>query len=68
MTVPTDSEMLDAVKTAIYQLTLGGVQSYTINGRTVTRMNLTELRTLRQDLELRVAQAAGGHDTGVVQL
>lgn len=52
MSVPTTQEMLDNVNTAINAiLTGGGVQSYSINGRSLTRYSLSELQKLKIDLQ-----------------
>ncbi len=60
MTVPTNQEMLDAVKTAIYAILTGGaVQSYNINGRNLQKYSLTELQKMRRDLEKAIAAATG---------
>jgi len=45
----TSSDLAD-VETAIKAITLGA-QSYSINGRTVSKANLAELRSLRREMQ-----------------
>lgn len=44
MATYTNTQILEATREAIYNLTVGGVQSYTILNRTVTKLDLKELR------------------------
>lgn len=60
MPAPTNQELLDAAKTALESLLEGGAQSYAINGRTYTALNIGELSNLISDLELKVARSDGG--------
>ncbi len=61
MSVPTNQEMLDAVKTAIYnRLNGGAIQSYSINGRNIQYATLDELQKMRRDLEAAIAGESGG--------
>ncbi len=58
----TKSELeteLAAVKTAISAV-LTGSQSYTINGRSMTRANLKELTALKKELEWKIADFDDG--------
>lgn len=64
MSVPTDSELLDSYKTAL--LTVAGGQSYTINGRTLTRQNLKEIRETIDWLEERIGSGPGDTSGGFV--
>ena len=51
MSAPTKQEMLDNLENAINARMIGGaVQSYSINGRNIQYMPLTELRQMRADL------------------
>jgi hypothetical protein len=60
MSAPTTQEMLDNVNTAINGiLTGGGVQSYSINGRSLTKYSLGELQTLKKDLQAQLAAESG---------
>ena len=56
---PTKQEMLDNVETAINAL-VGGAQSYSIGGRTVTHRQIKELREWRDQLKREIA---GSKDT-----
>lgn len=59
--VPTTQEMLDNVRRAINdKLTGGGVQSYSISGRSVQNYSLKELRDLEESLMYRLATECGG--------
>lgn len=49
MPTPTIQELYDATLTAIYEVTLNG-QHIGSEGRTWTRANLDELRTLKKEL------------------
>ena len=48
-------ELLAMVNDAIRNLILGGVQSYTIGKRSLTRINLADLRALKSQLEVEIA-------------
>lgn len=48
-------ELLALVNEAIRKLVLGGVQSYTIGKRSLTRLNLNDLRALKRQLEDEIA-------------
>lgn len=53
----TAKQMLDAVETAIKTILEGGaVQSYSIKGRNLAKMPMTELVTLRSQLKAEVAR------------
>lgn len=54
MPVPTDQQILDALRTAFHEIAVGGAASYTVNGRTWTGQNLTELQKLITVYEARV--------------
>ena len=61
MAEPTVDEMLANVRTAINNLLTGGaVQSYSINGRSLQRYSLKELRDLEQQLQARKAAESNG--------
>jgi hypothetical protein len=55
----TASELLDACNDAILAL-IGGAQSYSIAGRSVTKANLAELREMRTELQKEVQDASNG--------
>ena len=60
MSAPTKQEMLDNLETAINARMLGGaVQSYSINGRNIQYMTLTELRQMRADLMKEISARSG---------
>lgn len=54
----TDAELLEFARAAIAQITLTG-QAYGTNGRTLTRVDLAELRETVTWLEGRIDAAAG---------
>lgn len=58
----TPANLLKTVEYAIAHIAVGG-QSYTINGRQFTRANLSELKTMREDLKAEVAEAASATGT-----
>ncbi|PKM72839.1 MAG: peptidylprolyl isomerase [Firmicutes bacterium HGW-Firmicutes-16] len=58
----TPAEMLAEVKKAIYTVLVGG-QSYSIGSRSMTRADLSLLKSMRDDLE---AQVATGANTGLM--
>ncbi len=58
----TPEEMLAEVKKAIYTVLVGG-QSYSIGSRSLTRADLSLLKTMRDDLE---AQIAAGDNVGLM--
>lgn len=63
MSVPTKQEMLDAVNTAIQAIMTGGaVQSYTISGRNMQRMSLSELTKWREQLQNEISISQGPAD------
>jgi len=60
-TVPTTSEMINLIDKAIATRLRGGaVQSYSIGGRNLQYMTLSELRNLRADLNKQIAAQNGG--------
>ena len=60
--------MLDNVETAINNILTGGaVHSYTIDGRSLQRMSLKELRDMRDQLKLEVARAETGGTTSLAE-
>jgi hypothetical protein len=63
MTVPTRQEMLDAVNTAIQAKMVGGaVQSYSVNGRNLQSMPLSELMKWRDQLQKEISVSFGPAD------
>ena len=58
--VPTDAELLDAVKRAIGGTLDRNAAAYLVNGKRLESLALTELLAVRADLETRVARAATG--------
>lgn len=61
--VPTTTQgMLEAVNSAIYAITVGG-QSYKIGSRSLTRADLKQLYSMRNDL---MAQVAAENATGLL--
>lgn len=62
----TTQEMLDAVNAAINaRLTGGAAASYSINGRNIQYIPLSELRDLRKELQAQLANEKGNARTFV---
>lgn len=60
MSAPTKQEMLDNVEAAINaRMTGGAVQSYSIGGRNLQYITLTELIKLRDSLRQEIASNGG---------
>lgn len=60
--------MLDNVETAINNILTGGaVASYSVNGRSLQRMTLKELRDLRDQLKTEVARGETGGTTHLAE-
>jgi hypothetical protein len=55
MAAPTDQQILDAFKSALIAVASG--QSYTINGRSMTRANLPEIRAVIAEYSTKLALA-----------
>jgi hypothetical protein len=61
----TDSQLLDLYRNAMGAIANG--QSYSINGRSLTRANLKDVWAMIQQLERRIAMAANdATGTGIV--
>lgn len=58
----TAQDMLDSVNAAIIAITVGG-QSYKIGSRSLTRADLKQLYTMKNDL---MAQVASQNNTGLL--
>lgn len=56
----TASEELEKVNTAITAILTGGVSSYTINGRGVTKLSYDSLVKRKKELEAAVARETSG--------
>lgn len=56
----SNAALLEETKKAIDALTTGQVSSYSLNGRSVTRLNLAELWNQRTRLEAIIARASRG--------
>lgn len=54
MPVPTDQEILDALRTAFFEIASGSASSYTVNGKTWTALNLKDLEAAIDAYETRV--------------
>ena len=62
--MPTTQEMLDAVNAAIYaRLTGGAVASYTISGRNIQYIPLSELKEMKKELQAQLASEKGSART-----
>jgi hypothetical protein len=53
----TDQQILDALRTAMFNLATSGAQSYTVLGRTFTRVDINDLQNAIDIYERRVAVA-----------
>lgn len=60
MASKTDAELLESTREAIDALTTGGVESYSLNGRSVTKLNLKELWDQVTTLEKRISRTSNG--------
>jgi len=61
----TDAELLTAVTAAIEaRLNNGAVQSYSIGGRNLQYMNITELYNLKANLEKRISAGTSTRNYG----
>lgn len=58
----TTKDMLDSINAAIMAITVGG-QSYKIGSRALTRADLKQLYSMRNDL---AAELAAGNSTGLL--
>lgn len=58
MALKTTSEQLESIQNAI-EAVLSGAQSYTLDGRTVTRANLSSLEAREERLERKLAKENG---------
>lgn len=56
----TNQALLDLVETALTNLLTGGAQSYAINGRQFTRLDLAELNSMRKELQQSVSRESTG--------
>lgn len=60
MSVPTDQQILNELKTALYKVAVKGLASYTTSlGQTFTSLDLDKLQNAIDVYETRVARAAG---------
>jgi hypothetical protein len=57
MSSPTDQQILDALRTAYFNLAVSGAKSYTILGRTYTRFDIDQIQKGIAWLEARVDAA-----------
>lgn len=58
MAVPSDQDILDGLKTALYQITVNGCDSYSINGRSWKALDLDKLEEAIGVYERRVARSS----------
>lgn len=58
MSVPTDQQIVDALRQAYYNLAVGGVQSYSTMGRTFTKFDINMLLEQIKAFEWRIIQAS----------
>lgn len=65
MAVPTPQERLDAVQATIHAIVTGGVSSYSINGRKLDALPLSELRQMERELKLEIARKKSGGFTAM---
>lgn len=62
MAVPTTQQMVDALTTAIYELTVNKVAQYQMFGRVVAYHDVAKLRGELQFWEQRLARESAGGD------
>ena len=55
MPVPTNQEMVDALRTAIHAIVVDGVASYSVFGRMVTLHNLQTITATLKEFEQKLA-------------
>lgn len=63
----SDSEILEAVREAIYATVTGNYQSLSASGRNLVRLSLKELREMEQDYAARVQEATAGGGVALVR-
>jgi len=69
MATYTDQQMLDSIRSAIYQITSCGAQSYRLaSGYEVTRADLATLNTMEKEYSARVDAAANGTTISLARL
>ncbi len=56
----SDTEILAAINDAILAIVTGRTASYSINGRSLTKLSLSELQEMKSKYEARIAAASGG--------
>lgn len=61
-------ELLTEVNAALKALISGRHQSYSVNGRTVMRHQIGELRELRKDLMAEIARTSGAASVRVAKI
>ena len=69
MATYTDQQMLDSIRSAIYEITSGGAQSYRLaSGHQVTRADLATLHAMEKEYQARVSAAASGTTISLARL
>ena len=58
MAVPTDQQILDAVRTAFHEIVVNGAASYAVNGRSFNALNLKDLEAAISTYEAKVSRAS----------
>lgn len=56
MAVPTDQEILNALRTAYFEIATNGAASYAVNGRTFTALDMDKLQNAIQLYESKIAR------------
>jgi len=67
MSVPTNTELLNAVKSAISGTLTRNAKTLQINGRSITSFSLDELMRLEKNYEVKVARESSGGRAAVAK-
>jgi hypothetical protein len=58
MAVPTDQQILDALRTAYFEIATNGAASYSVNGRTFTSLDIDKLADAITRYETKIARGS----------
>ena len=65
MTIPEAQSLRAGLIAAINAVTAGGIESYTVNGRTVTKLDISKMFDQINDLDALIQRLQGGMFSGV---
>jgi len=60
MAVPSDQQILDALRTAMFEIATNGAASYSVNNRTFSALNMRDLEAAITTYTQRVNRASQG--------